>query len=38
VAIKARPMTDPELAALSQRNPGYRLERSADGRLFVDML
>ncbi len=38
VAIKldlVRRVTDEELLALSQRNPGYQFERSADGRLVV---
>jgi Uma2 family endonuclease len=29
------PLTDAELAALSERNPGYQLERSAKGELVV---
>jgi len=29
------PVTDEELLRLSQRNPGYQLERTADGRLIV---
>lgn len=38
MAIKldlARPLTDEDLLALSERNPGYQLERTADGRLVV---
>ncbi len=30
-----RRVTDEDLLALSQRNPGYQFERSADGRLVV---
>jgi Uma2 family endonuclease len=30
-----RPVTDEELLALSERNPGYQLERSAGGELIV---
>jgi Uma2 family endonuclease len=30
-----RPVTDEELLQLSRRNPGYRFERSAEGRLIV---
>jgi Uma2 family endonuclease len=30
-----RPVSDDELLALSERNPGYHFERSADGRLIV---
>jgi Uma2 family endonuclease len=29
------PVTDEELLRLSERNPGYQLERTADGRLIV---
>lgn len=29
------PVTDEELAALSDRNPGYQFERTAEGRLVV---
>lgn len=29
------PVTDEELRLLSERNPGYQLERTADGRLVV---
>ena len=30
-----RPVTDEELLELSERNPGYQFERTADGRLVV---
>jgi len=30
-----RPVTDEELLRLSERNPGYQFERTADGRLVV---
>ncbi len=30
-----RPVTDEELLLLSERNPGYQFERTADGRLVV---
>jgi Uma2 family endonuclease len=30
-----RPLTDEELLRLSERNPGYQFERTADGRLVV---
>jgi Uma2 family endonuclease len=30
-----RPVTDEELRLLSERNPGYQFERTADGRLVV---
>jgi len=30
-----RPVTDEELLRLSERNPGYQFERTADGRLMV---
>jgi hypothetical protein len=29
------PVTDEELLRLSERNPGYQFERTADGRLVV---
>jgi len=32
---QARPLTDGELLDLSQRNPGYQMERARDGRLIV---
>ena len=38
VAIKldlVHPPTDEDLLTLSKRNPGYQLERAADGRLVV---
>ncbi|MCS7235695.1 MAG: Uma2 family endonuclease [Armatimonadetes bacterium] len=31
----ARPVTHDELRELSDRNPGYQFERTADGRLVV---
>lgn len=31
----ARPVTDEEILLLSQRNPGYRFERTAEGMLVV---
>jgi len=30
-----RPVTDEELRLLSERNPGYQFERTADGRMVV---
>ncbi len=30
-----RPVTDEELRLLSERNPGYQFERTADGRVVV---
>ena len=30
-----RPVTDEELLELSERNPGYQFERTADGDLIV---